>query len=254
MNDDGVDFQDHIVIIGWDVFSRMITQRLRASDQRVAIITEKEENLSAIEEEFPEPEVQAIHRNLTSYASFTAVNIEDSLRVFVNLPADEESLVAILNLKKEYDGLDFVVVLSNDELEQTFVTAGVSYVVSAESIASKIVTSYLYEPDVATYEVDLLAGTEEDGDHDVQQYRIKSDCQFAGQDFRDVFWAVKNEVNCLVIGLAKETADGFDLIKLPEDRVTVEAGDYLILLVKGAREQELQEIFGVNEGIHDSDV
>jgi voltage-gated potassium channel len=266
MTEDGQVFEDHVVIVGWDEVSRNVTQRLRTSGREVAIITEEERHLGAIEEEFSESEVRAIHRHLTDYESFTAVNIENCFRIFVNLPSDKESLVAIFNLKKRYDDLEFVVVLSNRELEKTFETAGVSYVISPESVASKLVTSSLYEPDVARFEVDLLAGSgkegcdvqqnrvTEEGGCDLQQYLITKESPFAGSTFGRALERLKDEFTCTPLGVAKRLQDGsFDVLTVPKKSLEIGEDDYLLVIAAADDESQLEELFGVKEGLRSSD-
>ena len=253
MTENGQEFEDHVVIVGWGEVSRNVTQRLRTSGREVAIITEEERYLGAIEEEFSESEVRAIHRHLTDYESFSAVNIESCFRIFVNLPSDKESLVAIFNLKKRYDDLEFVVVLSNRELEKTIETAGVSYVISPESVASKLVTSSLYEPDVARFEVDLLAGSGEGG-CDVQQYRVTKDSPFAGTTFGKALERLKDELTCTPLGVAKRLQDGsYDVQTVPKKSLEIGEDDYLLVIAAADDEQDLQKLFGVHEGLRGSD-
>ncbi len=244
------ELENHVVILGWDAFSEMIIQRLVASRRNVVVVAKEPEFVDEIEEEFPGEYVHAVHRELTGFEKFSEFNIEASLRVFVNLDTDDESLIAILNMKKHYKELEYVAVLENDDLEQTFKNAGVSYAVSKFVVASKLVTSYMYESDVALFEDDILRGTQRDEDYDLQQYLISEECKYLNSTYDEAFWEIKNEQNCVCVGMSKANGDGGrELIKNPEGSETLETGDYLLIIVKGEKEPELEKKFGVKEGL-----
>jgi len=245
-----MDMQGHVVIIGWDAFSERITWELLNAKREVAIITQQD--IGPIQEEFHDYPVQAVRRNLTSYDSFSDINIEDSESVFVNLEKDEDSLIAILNMKKLYDDLEYAVILGNDDLLTTFKSAGVSYVVSKSTITARIVTSYIYEEDVAEAESDFLAATETKDDYDIQQYVVTEENPYAKQTYGEAFWDLKNRYNIVPLGLSKpaEQRGGERVLhKIPEDDLTVEPGDYFIVALQGKSEKHIEDVFGVTEGI-----
>lgn len=250
MANDDFDWQGHVVFVGWDEFSRLVLRRLLKSSRRVAVITEKPGACEEIGDEYPDEEVVAIHRHLNHYESFTEVNIEQSQRVFINLDSDDQSLLSILKMKELYEGLQFVAVLRNDELQETFENAGVSYAVSRYVIASRLTTGLMYEPAVGELEEDLVAGTETSEDYDLQQYYISEDNRFCGGEYGELFWEMKNDLNCLCVGLSKKTDDGDrELIKDPSEDRTLSEGDYVLMIVQQTDETKLQEIFGVREGL-----
>ena len=252
-------FHDHIVIIGWDQVSKIITRRLRASDREVVVITDQESDVRTIEEMFPEPEVSAVFSTLSNYSVLdeTPINITRSSRVFVNRSEDDESLVTIMNLEERYgvtpvegdENLSVVAAISDVDLEQSFKTAGVTYTVSHDVINAKLITSYLYEEDVAFVAEDLLYGTQNEEDADLQQYRVNSDSACLGSTYLETLKEVKEEFDCLAIGIAQDKM-GHKLQKLPKkpDTIQVEQGDYLLFIVKEKNETDLVDYMGTEEG------
>ena len=77
--------------------------------------------------------------------------------MFINLTNDTEKLVYILNLKKSFPNLDYVVTLDNGDLKNTFISAGVTNTISKHEISSKLLASYMFEPDVAAYSESILS-------------------------------------------------------------------------------------------------
>ena len=248
---DSLDFEGHVVILGWDALAHRITRQLVAADKKVAVITRQTDAREVIQEAFAPENVRVHLAALNDWATFEQVNIEQALKVFVNLESEEDSLVAILNMRALYDDLEFDVVLNNPELEDTFYTAGVTYAVSPRNLASKLTASHLFEPEVATYTADLLSAADEAEEHDIQQYKLLDSNEYVGQTWGDLFWTLKEEHNCVPIGIGRPKPDsvGRELTKVPADDRTLRAGDHIILITAGAKEEALESFFGLDEGI-----
>lgn len=251
MTDRPTGFHNHVVILGWGPLAHRITRQLILAKKKVAIITQKPEAREVIEENFSPDVVQVHLSNLNDWTSFDAVNIAESSNVFVNLDNEEDSLVAILNLKGLYDGLEFEVVLNNPELEETFYTAGVTYAVSTRNLSAKLTASHLFEPEVATYTSDLLSASDQPGDHDIQQYELLPSSEYVGKTWGDLFWDLKQKLNCVALGIGRSTSDksGRELEKVPSSDRRLRAGDHIVLITTVKTEDALESFFGTTEGI-----
>ena len=251
MSNASIDFTNHVVILGWDALAHRITRQLVLANKKVAIITRQTEARELIQDTFSPENVQVHLSDLNDWGAFDAVNIEASFKVFVNLDSEEDSLVAILNLKGHYDGLEFDVVIENPELEDTFYSAGVTYAVSTRNLASKLTAGHLFEPEVATFTADLLSASAEHGDHDIQQYALTDGHEYVDRTWGDLFWTLKDTLNCVAIGIGRSKPDsvGRTVTKMPDDDRTLRAGDHIILITDHATEDQLESFFGTNEGI-----
>ena len=251
MPDASVAFTNHVVILGWDGLAHRITRQLVLADKKVAVITRQTEARALIQETFSPDEVQVHLSDLNDWTTFDAVNIEQAFKVFVNLDSEEDSLVAILNLKGHYNGLEFDVVIENPELEDTFYSAGVTYAVSTRNLASKLTAGHLFEPEVATFTSDLLSASAETGDHDIQQYELTDEHEYVGRTWDDLFWTLKDDLNCVPIGIGRSKPDsvGRTVTKMPDDDRTLRAGDHIILITDHTTEDQLESFFGTDEGI-----
>jgi voltage-gated potassium channel len=241
-----VPFDHFVTILGWDTFSESITGQLLASSNRVVIITDEEGDRVDIEETFSSDAVHVAVMHFSNFDRMKAIGIGASRSVFLNLESDEEDLIAILRMKGHFSGLDYMVALTDEKLEQTFRSAGVTYAVSRYNISSKVLASYLYEPDVAEYTEDLLTATEEENDHDIQQYRVTGSSPAAGDTFLGVMKILRSNHGCVPIGLKKE--DG-PLLKVPAPDVVVGENDYVLLITDKTSEAGIEEFFGSREGI-----
>ncbi len=251
MSNSSIDFENHVVLLGWNALAHRITRQLVLADKQVAVITRQTEARELIRETFSPGEVQVHLSQLNDWSAFDQVNIERSIKVFINLDSEEDSLVAILNLKALYDGLEFDVVLENPELEETFYAAGVTYAVATENLASKLTSSHLHEPEVATFTSDLLSASEKNGDHDIQQYELLGTNGYVGQTWGDLFWDLKEQLNCVPIGLARPQPGEprHDLTKVPPEDMRLQAGDHIVLITAAEKEPALESFFGTDEGI-----
>ncbi len=247
----GTNFNDHVVMIGWTDFGKAVTDQLVAAGQKVAIVTAEKDNIDIIQEYYSPRNVFVLFSDHNNMEMLMKVNIDQSAIVFVNLNDDTEKLVYILNLKKNFENLNYVVTLDNANLKNTFVTAGVNYAISKHEIASKLLASYIFEPDVATLSEDIMSFPIDEDDQDIKQYKIIESNPHAGRNYRDVFYDLWKETNAVLLGLVKKDKKGNrKLYKNPEKDIIVEKGDYLIMICNQKAEAKIENIFRTKEGRH----
>ncbi|MBN1531601.1 MAG: NAD-binding protein [Spirochaetes bacterium] len=247
----GSKFKNHIVIIGWDDFSKSIVEQLINAGNRVAIVCKKKDDLELIRENYDEKQVFVLFSDYDNLENLKKVKIEAAYIIFVNLDNDTEKLVYILNMKKNFGNLKFLITLDNASLKDTFYTAGVDYILSRNEVAAKLVASYIFEPDVAKYNADLLSATKKDSDFDVQQYRVTPKNPFVNSSYGDAFFSIKKNYDSILIGLSKKRKDNYELLKNPPDDTVIENNDYLIVITNFGAEKLLRQAFGTREGILD---
>ena len=242
---------NHIVILGYNKIAQVLIQELVNAKQKVSVLTEEQNLLEKVRTDFSSPLVYACQGVITDRVMLDQLYVKNSIQVLVNAGNDEDSLLTILKLKKMYQGLNFVVMLENEELKETFESAGVSYVVSKESVNAKVITSYMYEDDVAETVVDLMEATKIDDDHDMQQYLICSNNPYIGKTYGELFWYLKDELNVLLTGVQNDAgreSDG-EIHLLPDQDKLISEGAYVFVITDAAKEPKLEELFGVSEGI-----
>lgn len=253
MGYNGTSFKNHVVIIGWDSFARAVTECLLAAGRQVAIILNDKTLIEDIYEDFPRKSVFILYSQYDHIHNFPKVNLTSAALLFVNLPNDTDKLIAILNIKQQYAQAKFLVVLEQTRLKETFESAGVSYVLSKNDIAAKLVASYIFEPDVAHFNNDLLSHALTKNDYDVQEYKVLASNPYAGRQYSEVFVDMKTQYGCLTIGLVKVHDGQRLLLKVPPDTTPVEVGDYLIFILNGDQAPTIAELFHVPEGVMPDD-
>ncbi len=243
----GTNFKNHIIIVGWDTFADLMISELVGADQQVCIITENQTDIDFIYQKYDKKNVFVVFSDLRNYNCLDNCNPNQAKIVFVNQLTDTDKLIFILNTKKQYPNLNFVISLNDANLKETFKNAGVTYVLSKNEIASKIIASYIFEPIVADYTTDLIDSSKGANDYDIQQYKIKIDNPFCGMNYGDLFLKMKKEFKLIPIGLYKSGTDV--LIKLPEDDVIISNGDYLILIGNGLSFSKYTKQFKQHQGM-----
>ncbi len=249
MGYNGTSFSRHVVIVGWDDFARAVAHQLLSSDLRIAIVTDAKDDVDLIHEQLPRDKVFVLFADLKDPLVLERAGIREAGMVFPNLKTDTDKLVAILNIKREFPRTQFVVALDNEDLRGTFRTAGVTFVLSRSEIAAKMVASYIFEPDVAEYETDLLASAKETDEYDIQQFLVTSDNPYLGRTYGEAFSELKRMHNTLLIGISKGRGEERQLIKLPSDDISIDLGDYVLMIVNGETKHAISRVFGTAEGV-----
>lgn len=244
----GTNFTNHVVMIGWSDFGKAVVDQLIAAGRSIAIVTKEKDNIDIIQEFYPKKNVFTLFSDYNNFEYLNKMNIMDSSIVFVNLHDDTEKLVYVLNLKKHFDNLNFVVTLDNANLKSTFQSAGVTYAVSKHEIASRLLASYIFEPDVAIYSEEIIAYPQTDEHYDIKQYKVIENNPFIDQFYDKVFYDMKKEFNVILIGIVKVNGAERKLMKNPEETVKIAEGDYLIMITNKNSVIKLKRFFNVEEG------
>lgn len=245
----GTTLMNHVVIIGWNEFSQMVADQLIGAGKDVAIVTDKREHVDHIREKYHKHGVFTLYTDFQNYEILHKANITESSVVFVNLPDDTEKLVYVLNLKKAYDGLEFVVTIENSNLKNTFIGAGVTNAISPNEISSKILASYMFEPDVASYTEDIMSFAKDENDYDIKQFLVTHDNPYLNKTYQESFFDLKRRYNTILIGISKKDKNGNrKLIKNPLGEVGINLGDYLIVILNGTSFELVLKVFNVEEG------
>jgi voltage-gated potassium channel len=245
----GTNFTNHTVIIGWNDFGTLVVDQLLGVGKKVAIVVNDKTEIDFIREKYTHKNIFVLYADYKNYDMLTKVNIESSSNVFINFEEDSEKLVYILNLKKLYPNLDYVVTLSNGDLKDTFLSAGVNNTISENEISSKLLASYMFEPDVAAYSESFMSIAKTEGDYDIKQFLVTPNNPYAGKAYQDSFFDLKQKYNSVLIGITKRDKYGNRrLIKNPLGDLKIAPGDYLILLLNGKSFKLLRKMFNVEEG------
>ena len=247
----GIKWKHHAVIVGWSTFAQSVTKQLLGAGKKVVIVTNQKDAIDFILENYPPNRVFGMHSELKTPEVLEKVNVDKSSAVFVNLDSDTEKLVFMLNTKKEFSDLNYIVTLDNADLKPTLLEAGATYVLSKTEIAAKLLASYIFEPDVALFNEEIIAVAEDDHMYDMKEYMVNKDNPYNGMFYDKIFYDIKKECNAILVGMVQCSDGKRTLIKNPETSITVTEGDYLLMLINGRAEKLVDKVFQVKEGFID---
>lgn len=244
----GTQFEEHIIFIGWNDFSRMVAEEIYHTSKKIVIVTKNKDEIDLIYSQFGKENTFALFADYNNLDSLEKANVSRSSAVFISIPDDAQVLLYVLDFKKRYPKPQIVVSIENSKLKETFKSAGVTYAIARNEIASKMVASYIFEPDVALLNNDLISSSRNKLDYDMQEYRVREDNKYAGGNFMDAFIDMKKSHNAVLVGLSRKVNDAWKLITNPPEEEVILSNDYLVLMCSGSSKKELSSTFGVEEG------
>jgi voltage-gated potassium channel len=245
----GTSFKNHVVIIGWNDFSHSVVSHLIGAGRQVAVITKERSHIDLIREIYSSDQVYTLFTDYHNFDILEKANISHASIVFINLNDDTEKLVYVINIKKHFAKLNCVVTLDNGNLKSTFQHAGVTYAISKNEISSKLLASYIYEPDVAIFSEELIAYAHEEHEYDIKQFLIKPENVFVNTPYDKAFFELKRDCNVILIGIVKNQNGERKLLKNPEGSIKIESGDYLMMMMDRRGHAKLSKLFRIEEGI-----
>lgn len=152
-------------------------------------------------------------------------------------------MVRLLNTKQIYPNLNYIVSLNNAELKDTFKAAGVTFSISNHEVASKLVASYNFEPDVAYFTENIMSSAKDENDHDLVEFKVNQKNTYINHTYIDTFVSLKKTYNAVLMGLSRKEKEDYTLFKNPKSDMIIEENDYLIILVDGNSKVQLEKDF-----------
>ena len=245
----GTSFKNHVVMIGWNDFGKSVISHLIGAGRQVAVITKDRPTIDIIREFYTPDQVYTLFSDYHNFDLLEKANLSQASIVFINLNDDTEKLVYVINMKKHFKDLNYVVTLENGNLKNTFHSAGVTYAISKNEISSKLLASYIYEPDVALFSEEIIAYAHEQDEYDMKQFRIAHGNPLSGMYYDKAFYDLKKQCNVVLIGLVKTENGERKLYKNPEGTIKIEDNDYLVMLMDGSGLDRLKKLFHIEEGV-----
>ena len=240
----GTKFENHYVIIGWSSFARQVADQIYNAGHNIALVTNSKNDLELFNDLYENDNSFALFADYKNMQAYNKVNITNSKAVFINFIEDTDTLVFVLNIKKEFPDLNIIINCTNPELKETLENTGVKHVVARHEVASRMVASYLFEPHVAEYTSDLISTSVDEYDQDIQQFKVINNNPYIGKTYFESFVQMKKELNIILIGLVVNGK----LIKDPSNDQIIAEDNYLILISRGNDKVKLEKTFGIKEG------
>lgn len=240
----GTKMENHFIVVHYDDFAKEVIKQIVHANHKIAVVTESKDQIDLIKDNFKE-NVFAFFTDYENYESYQKVNIEKASRVYVNLNDDSKTLIFCINLLKWYKNIELVVSLNSMDLKETFQSIGINYIISRNQIASKLLGSYIFEPDVANFTEELITTSREEEDLDIFQLHVNAVNPYANKEFLESFIDIKKQYDGVLLGLANEKQG---VIKSPKQDRVIQPDDYLIIMSSEMAKKRIEKAFGVKEG------
>lgn len=247
----GTRFENHVVLFGWNDFSRMVIDGVINSGVSVdvAIVTDHKDDVDLIYDEFGSEHIFVLFADLHNTELYQKINGEQSRVIFISLENDADAMMHVVSFRKHCPNAEIIVSTSKSNLKETFEAAGVTHVVARNEIVSKLVASYIFEPDVAELNLDLLESSTDESDYDVMEFRATEANQYLGKDAHTIFHELKKDFDAVLMAIGKVEGIHRRLLKNPSKDTLLEVDDYLIVMANKPIKVKLENAFDVKEGL-----
>jgi voltage-gated potassium channel len=245
----GTKFNNHVVLIHWNNFARQILSEIINAEKKAVVISGKKEDVDYIYEHYDNKLVFVLHSDTLDAQTFERANIGASTTVLLNYEDDTENLVNLIALKTPFPDLNYVISLNNPSLKKTFKQLGVTFTLAKNEVASKLIASYVFEPEVAKVTEGLMSSATSDEDMGLMQFKIIENNPFINSNGLDSFMTLKQQYNVILVGISKFVNNEYNLIKNPTQKDVFHVGDYAIVMGNTIGKDKITEVFGVEEGI-----
>ena len=245
----GTDFINHVILVGWTDFSKQVMVGLAHTSMKVCVITNKKDDVDLIYDEFGKKHLFVVFAELNNKEAYPRANASKARTVFFSMDDEAEVLIKVLYFKKISPKTNIIVVTSKAKLKETFLDAGVKYVVPGNEIVSKLVASYIFEPDVAELSLDLITTSEQEKDYDVLEFKVIESNPYINRDAHSIFHDIKTDYDAVLMAIRKIENGERVLFKNPANNIILTLGDYLLIMANKPIKDVLESVFGVKEGI-----
>ena len=241
----GTSMADHVVVLGYSGVGRAAVRELLAEGQRVAVVTERADEVANIRTLGPEARLYATYGPAADNAILQRANVTGARSVIVCTADDTTNLIASLNVRAIAPKVRIVVSVTRPELKDTLRAAGVTYVASPSDMGGRLCASAAFRPDVANAVEDLTTATY---GADVQEFLVQEGHPIAGLSFGEADHALRVATACIAIGYARSVNGEYTSTLNPPESTKLQPGDAVLVLGSLENLRGCPKYFGVEPG------
>ena len=243
-------YKEHFVICGWTPISEIVLLELLADNREVAVITENQEDVPTIKRIEEKGKVFPIFGDPSKTEILEQANVKEASVVMLVMDDDSKNLITALHIKEFNPRARIIVKTSRAELKKTLRIAGVTYVVTPQVMAGRLIASAAFEPEVANFVEDVTSATDVGG-FDLRQYTVS---QARAGTVGAISKSLREKTKTTLVAIAKRKVqkgtkmDKWDVLPNPQDKEQVNAGDIAILLGNEEQFRKVEDYFGTKQG------
>ncbi len=225
-------YKNHFVICGWTSLSDIVLSELLTEKRQIVVITEEQDDVIIIKRKGDPKNVFPIFGDPSKNEILEQANVKEASVVILSMEDDSKNLITALHIKELNPKARIIVRTTRAELKKTMKIAGVTYVVTPDVMAGRLIASAAFEPEVANFIEDVTSATDIGG-FDIRQYTISG--AHAGT-VASVSKNLRSKTSTTLVAIAKIKAQEggkegrWEVFPNPEDNIKVNAGDVVLLL------------------------
>lgn len=243
-------YENHFVICGWNSLSDVVLSELLTENRQIAVITEEQDDIVTIKRKGEPKNIFPIYGDPSKNDVLEQANIDDASVVILSTDDDSKNLITALHIRELSPDARIIVRTNRAELKKTMKIAGVTYVVTPDVMAGRLIASAAFEPEVANFIEDVTSATDVGG-FDIRQYTLSE--KHAGTVLQ-VSRNIKEKTKTTLVGIARKKKVGgltgmkWDVFPNPDDKEKVNQGDMIILLGNEEQFKKVEDLLGSNQG------
>jgi voltage-gated potassium channel len=240
----GTRMKGHVIVCGFNSMARAALAELVAQERKVALLCESQSEIEAARDYQRAPGGMYITAGEPSQELFQdRLNAKEADAVIVAMSDDTKNLIATLNVKAVNPSARLVVALQREELRQTLMAGGVTYIASPNELSGRLVASAAFEPEVAVLLEDLMSS--EVGGSDMQQYTAGPLGGRTVGELRDLLNGLDGP---LLVAVGKKDGNGFRVVPNPKKDMSITAEDQIIVISDDEQAEHLESKYKVHQG------
>ncbi len=243
-------YKDHFVICGWTSLSDVVLSELLTENRQIAVITEEQDDVIIIKRKGEPKNVFPIYGDPSKNEVLEQANIKEASVVILSMEDDSKNLITALHIKEMNPKARIIVRTTRAELKKTMKIAGVTYVVTPDVMAGRLIASAAFEPEVANFIEDVTSATDIGG-FDVRQYTISG--AHAGT-VGSISKSLRANTGTTLVAIAKIKApegarEGrWEVFPNPADDIKVNTGDVVLLLGNDEQFNKVKSYLDTEQG------
>ena len=229
----GIDFENHVIVLGWSSISKVAIPELLAAGRQVAVICEDQNDISLIKElSSDENKLFITVGDPTALPALERVSHQTAHTLIIATPEDTTNLISSLNVRAHNPDVRIIVYVQRPELRTTFSASGVTYVASPFEIGGRLVASAAFEPEVAHLVDTMTSGLSE---CDIQQFTVTKESSAVGMSVEGVRKEMITHDGALLIAVAindpeKVEGEGWVVKGNPDPAQKLKSGQIIIFM------------------------
>jgi voltage-gated potassium channel len=243
-------YKDHFIICGWNSLSDVVLSELLTENRQIAVITEEQDDVVTIKRKGEPKNIFPIYGDPSKTDILEQANVDDASVVILSTDDDSKNLITALHIRELSPNARIIVRTNRAELKKTMKIAGVTYVVTPDVMAGRLIASAAFEPEVANFIEDVTSATDVGG-FDIRQYNVT---EKHAASVLQLSRKIKEKTQATLVGIARKKKVGgltgmkWDVFPNPDDNEKVNPGDMVILLGNDDQFKRVKDLLGSNQG------